>query len=184
MPDTDAGVVVYARKAVSARGWAVPFVLVGLLTLGFVVADLPHVNATTVLAPVGASSPVLLIWLLTLWSLDRYGAVTLTRETLRVGRDRVPVADIEPHWVRTLATKADPALAQRLGTSASTVQVPGSKQADRDRGRLLGGAYAATFGDDLVTLELRGNERVTVPTRDRRGLLAGLLTALDETGGA
>jgi len=30
-----------------------------------------------------------------------------------------------------------------------------------------------------VTLELRHDQRVSVPTRDRRGLLAGLLTALD-----
>jgi len=171
--------VLYARKAVSRRAWAIPFALLAVLVVAMVIADLPDVRGITVIAPVAAASPILVIWLLTLWSINRYGAVTLTRDTLRVGRDRVPVADIEPQWVRMLATRADPALAQRLGASASTLQLPGSRQADRDRGRLLGGAYGATVGDDLVTLELRHDQRVSVPTRDRRGLLAGLLTALD-----
>ena len=182
MPATESDVV-YARKAVSRRAWAIPFVLLAALVVVMVLTDLPDVRSITVVAPLAAASPILAIWLLTLWSINRYGAVTLTRETLRVGRDRVPVADIEPQWVRMLATRADPALAQRFGTSASTLQLPGGRQGDRDRGRVLGGAYGATLGDDLVTLELRGNQRVSVPTRDRRGLLAGLLTALDGPDG-
>jgi hypothetical protein len=124
------------------------------------------------------------IWLLTLWSIDRYGAITLTRETLRVGRDTLAVAQIEPQWVRMLAGKADPSLAARLATSAATLQLPGDRVADTSRGRLLGGAYGTTLGDDLVTLELRGNQRVSVPTRDRRGLLVGLLTVVDGIGQA
>ena len=149
MPDAEPEVI-YARKAVSPRAWAVPFVLVAVLTVVLVVAVLPDVRTSTVVAAVAGSSPVLAIWLLTLWSINRYGAVTLTREALRVGRDRVPVADIEPQWVRMLASKADPALAQRIGISASTLQLPGARLADRDRGRLLGGAYGATLGDDRL----------------------------------
>ncbi|WP_457112510.1 hypothetical protein [Marmoricola sp. URHA0025 HA25] len=177
--------VIYARKPVSRRGWAIPFALLLAFTAVMVVKDLPDFRGITVVAAIGGFSPILLIWLLTLWSINRYGAVTLTRETLRVGRDRVPVAQIEPQWVRMLAQRADPSLAQRLGTSATTLQLPGERQVDRGRGRLLGGAYGTTLGDDLVTLELRddglGNRRVSVPTRDRRGLLLGLLTALDAT---
>jgi hypothetical protein len=183
MPATGSEVV-YASKAVSGRAWATPFILVAALTVVLVISDLPDLDSTSVVAPVGASSPVLAVWLLALWSMNRYGAITLTPETLRVGRDRVPVADIEPQWVHMLAHRADPTLAQRLATSATTVQLPGDAQVDNERGRILGGAFGTTLGGDLVTLELRGdglrrNERVSVPTNDRRGLLRGLVTALE-----
>ena len=56
--------VLYARKPVSGRAWALPFVLLALLTLAFVVKDVPDVTTTSWVAPLGAFSPVLLIWLL------------------------------------------------------------------------------------------------------------------------
>ena len=184
MPD-----VIYARKPVSRAMWRLPIVLwvVGSLALLYSTRD--DLSSFQVVMAVIIPGAIFGVWLLTLWSMNRYGAVTLTHETLRVGRDQVPVAAIEPQWVRMLAARADPSLARRLGTSATTLQLPGTSQVDRGRGRLLGGAYGTTFGDDLVTLELRGdgvarNTRVSVPTKDRRGLLAGLLDALGEPGAA
>jgi hypothetical protein len=181
--------VIYARKPVSRTMWRLPIALwvVGSLALLYTTRD--DLSSFQVVMAVIAPGTIFGIWLLTLWSINRYGAITLTRDTLRVGRDRVPVAQIEPQWVRMLAARADPSLAQRLGTSATTVQLPGAGQVDLGRGRLLGGAYGTTLGDDLVTLELRGdgvarNTRVSVPTKDRRGLLAGLLDALGEPGEA
>ena len=52
--------------------------------------------------------------------------------------------------------------------------------ADRDTGRLLGGAYGSTLGSDVVTLRQSDGRRVGVATHDRAGLLDALLTALDD----
>jgi hypothetical protein len=167
--------------------WLLPGVLWACSTVALLVVAPGGLSPFNVVFAAIAPGTVFGIWLLTLWSMNRYGAISLTRETLRVGRDRVAVTDIEPQWVRMLATRADPTLAQRLGSSATALQLPGSASVDGGRGRLLGGAYGATLGDDLVTLEVRRDgvqrhSRVSVPTKDRRGLLAGLLTALDESG--
>jgi hypothetical protein len=178
MPATDSEVI-YARKAVSGRAWAIPFVLVAVFTVVFVVLDLPDLTATSAIAPIGASSPALAIWLLTLWSINRYAAITLTRDTLRVGRHSVPVATIDPVWVRMLASKAAPGLRDRVLASAAAFEVPGHETSNGDRGRVLGGAYGATLGADLVTLRLLDGTRVSAQTSDRAGMLAGLLTAVD-----
>ena len=175
--------MIYARPAVSRRAWALP--LVGWLaaTTALLLTSRGQLTGAQVVLSIVGPGALFGVWLLTLWSMNRYAAVTLTRQTLTVGRDRVAVADLEPQWVRMLAAKADPSLAQRLGTSITTLQLPGDRP-DNERGRLLGGAFGTTLGDDLVTLELRGDglrrhERVSVPTKDRRGLLAGLLTAVE-----
>ena len=172
--------VIYARKPVSRNMWLLPSLLWVASTLALLVSSRVDLSTFQIVISLIAPGMIFGIWLLTLWSINRYGAITLTSDTLRVGRDSVPVAQIEPQWVRMLARRADPTLAQRLGTSATTLQLPGDRQVDAGRGRLLGGAYGTTLGDDLVTLELQG-ERVSVPTKDRRGLLAGLLTALAES---
>jgi hypothetical protein len=171
--------VLYARPAVSRRAWVIPFALLAAFTLVMVVKDLPDFETITVVASVAGFSPVLAVWLLTLWSINRYGAITLTRQTLRAGRHSVPVAQIDPAWVRMLATKASPGLKERVLASAATFEVPGLELSNGDRGRLLGGAYGATLGSDLVTLRLVDGSRVSAQTGDREGLLAGLLTALD-----
>ena len=174
--------VIYARSPVSRGMWSLPLVLWAVASVALLLTSEELSTAQVVLSAVGPGA-LFGIWLLTLWSIDRYAAVTLTSDTLRVGRDRVPVADIEPQWVHMLARRADPSLAQRLATSATTVQLPGDAQVDNERGRLLGGAFGTTLGGDLVTLELRGdglhrNQRVSVPTKDRRGLLGALVTVL------
>jgi len=171
--------LIYARKAVSARAWAIPFLLLAAFTVVMVLRDLPDFRTITVVASIGGWSPVLAVWLLTLWSMNRYGAITLTRDTLRVGRDRLPVSRIDPAWVRMLATRASSRLEERVLASTASFDVPEREISKGDRGRLLGGAYGATLGSDLVTLLLVDGERVSVQSGDREGLLGGLLTALD-----
>ena len=101
--------------------------------------------------------------------MNRYGTVTITADTLRVGRDRLPLSTIDPEWVRMLASKASPTLRERVLTSASTIQVPAHVQVDPGRGRLLGGAYGTSMGSDQVTLRLTDGSRVTAPSNDREG---------------
>ncbi|MEU4603573.1 hypothetical protein AB0F43_11390 [Kribbella sp. NPDC023972] len=170
--------VIYQHRPVSRRMWLLPIVLWIAATVAMLLTSQVELDTFQVTVSVIGPGALFGIWLLTLWSINRYGAVTLTRESLRVGRHTIAVAEIEPQWVRMLAGRADPALAQRIAPH----HVSAERQARRDRGQLLGGAYGTVLGDDLVTLELHGSgqRRVSVPTRDRRGLLAGLVTALDQ----
>ena len=65
--------------------------------------------------------------------MNRYGTITITADTLRVGRDRLPLDTIDPEWVRMLASKASPTLRERVLTSAGTIQVPAHVQVDPGR---------------------------------------------------
>jgi hypothetical protein len=171
--------VIYVRKPVSHRMWLLPVVLWVGATIVLLLTSKTSLTTFQVVMAAIIPGTIFGVWLLTLYSLDRYGAIRLDRETLRVGRDTVPVASLDPAWVRMLATKASPGLRERVLASAATFAVPGAETADRGRGRLLGGAYGATIGTDLVTLRLVDGSRVSAPTRDRQALLGGLLTALD-----
>ena len=174
--------VIYRKRAVSGRAWAVP----GALALIAIAYSLITEHRTwdrligslvvmlILVAVIGG------IWCLTLYSMNRYGTVTITADTVRVGRDRLPLNTVDPEWVRMLASKASPTLRERVLTSAGTIQVPAHVQVDPGRGRLLGGAYGTSMGSDQVTLRLTDGSRVTAPSNDREGLLAGLLTALGD----
>ena len=120
------------------------------------------------------------IWLLTLYSMNRDRTVTVTRDTLVVGRERLALDRLDPAWVRMLAGKRLPAPA-RAGRGVRRQRRRADRDlADRDSGRLLGGAYGATLGSDVVTLRQSNGRRVAVATADRPGLLGALLTALGD----
>ena len=173
-------VVVYRKHAVSGRAWAVP----GILSLIGISYSLITEHGTRDRL-IGSLVVMLIlvailggIWCLTLYSMNRYGTITITADTLRVGRDRLPLDTIDPEWICMLASKASPNLRERVLTSVGTIQVPAHVQVDPGRGRLLGGAYGTGMGSDQVTLRLTDGSRVTAPSNDREGLLAALLTAL------
>jgi hypothetical protein len=175
--------VIYRHRPVSRRMWLWPVVLWVLSSSGLLLASKPELNGTQVGLAVFGPGGLFTLWLLLLLALNWRGTVSVTRETLRVGTDRVPVAAIDPDWVRMLAAKADPELAARVG-AAPPPPIADDRLADKRRGRLLGGAYGATGADDLVTLDVLNErtgrlERASLPARDRRGLLAGLVSALD-----
>jgi hypothetical protein len=174
----DMAAVSYRKRAVSGRAWAAPGVL-ALIALAYsLVTEHGDRMLGSLAVMLGLIAVIGGIWVLTLYSMNRYGTVTITGDTLRVGRDRLPLDRIDLEWVRMLASKASPTLRERVLTSASTIQVPAHVQLDARRGRLLGGAYGTSVGSDQVTLRLTDGSRVTAPSNDREGLLAALLTAL------
>ena len=89
---------------------------------------------------------------LTMGSTGRYGNITLTEEVLRVGRDQVALAALDPD-----------------GVSA-----PG----ERAQGKLLGGAYAPTLGRGVVGVRLRDGNTRLVATTSPDAFRAALLEAL------
>ncbi len=152
-------------------GWAV-----GSLLLLFVAS--PELSRFYLVTSAIAPGMIFGIWLLTLWSINRYGDVTVTRDTLRVGRENLPIASLDPDWVRMLASKASPDLLERVTAAGGIPEIAGAELRKRDSGRLVGGAYTSTLGTETVTLLLRAGGRVAVPSGDRAGLLSALLTAL------
>ncbi|WP_110182241.1 hypothetical protein [Nocardioides solisilvae] len=113
------------------------------------------------------------VWvtLITLWSMEFYGRTRLTRTTLQVGRDRMPVADLDPAGVRGL-DREQPSIGARLRSSMGDVHLPGSATPEF---RYLGGSYGTPIGMDAVSLPLRNGGVVRFYVRDR----AALLTAVD-----
>jgi len=117
------------------------------------------------------------IWvmLLTLWSMEFYGRLTLTRSTLRVGRDRMPLSELDPVGARAV-DREQPAMGARLRTSAGDVHVPRSARA-RPHGatfRYLGGSYGTPWGMDAVSLPTRDGGAVRFYVRNRGAFLAAL----------
>ncbi|MFD3353507.1 hypothetical protein [Streptomyces fradiae] len=102
------------------------------------------------------------------------------RGVLRVGRERLPLADIDPASVHAALAQPDPAAAARLVASARTVDapVPGLRASDTGAPRLVGGGWGAPMGMDVVVLATRGGEALSIATHDRKAFLTALAGAL------
>lgn len=159
--------VLYRRSAVSRVGWAIPLVLfaIGYVILLILFAH-PELTAVDFLTAAIIPGILLLVWLNTLYSICRYGNITVTRDTLRVGRHTRPVVQLDRAW-----------LADRVHTA--------SLPANGEVGELMGGSWGSAIGaGDLVSLQLVDGSRVSVQTKDRAGLVAALLRAIDSPGNA
>ncbi|MFD9069422.1 DUF3093 family protein [Streptomyces lasiicapitis] len=121
----------------------------------------------------------LLICLLVPLSKWIYHRIELDAQTLRVGRERIPLVVIDPRSVQAAAGEALPGAAQRYATSLNTVDapLPGFRAADHGNPRLVGGAWGLPMGMDSVVIGTRQGERLTIATRDRAAFLAALFHA-------
>jgi hypothetical protein len=99
---------------------------------------------------------------------------------LRVGRERLALADIDPASVRAALQEPTPGVAARYAASAQAVDapVPGLRAADRGEPRLVGGGWGVPLGMDIVVLTTRGGEELSIATHDRAALLAALAAVL------
>lgn len=116
------------------------------------------------------------VWvaLFAMWSIDRSGRTTVTSDELRVGRLRVPVGDIERASVVQLARQS-PDLWRRLVASSGQIDYEALRFRDTGEPPILGGARATPLGADAITVTLRGQGPVLIPTADRDGLVSALL---------
>jgi hypothetical protein len=158
--------VLYRKPAVSRVAWAIPIVLWVIAAVVLLAISETDLDTTQVVLALVAPGAVFGIWLLAVYSVKRYGDVTVTRDTLRVGRHTRPVAQLDRAWL------ADP---------ANTDGLP----AGGEVGPLMGGSWGSTIGaGDLVSLQLVDGTRVSVQTKDRQGLRTALLQAIDSRGDA
>ncbi|MFD0417415.1 hypothetical protein [Streptomyces sp. NPDC127108] len=85
-----------------------------------------------------------------------YHRIEIDAATLRVGRERLPLTDIDPASVR----------------AAAQGQLPSANP------RLMGGAWGVPMGMDTVVIATRRGEFLTVATRDRAAFLHALSAPL------
>lgn len=96
--------------------------------------------------------------------------IRVDAQTLRVGRERIPLAELDPAGVHAASQQAVPTAAQRYATSLST-DAPVAA-------RLVGGGWSVPMGMDSVVITTRRGEALTIATRDRTAFLTALGRAL------
>lgn len=169
------------RQRTGRLGFRICYVLLGLLALYGLLSGLDqglgYALAGAALYPVTLGIPVV-IALLTLWSKDRYGAVTLTPDTLRVGRTTVPVHALDLTDL-LLQAREIPALAQRWAGLIASTPLP----AERVVGQapMLGGSYGSSYASAVLTVRIDGLGWRRIDAKRPTELLDALLIA--RTGG-
>lgn len=167
--------LIYRRNAarprivvLSAIAWVLFIVVLVTLLLGGVDA-VAGIVVAVVLGLVGVSG----IWMIVM--MQNLGRIRLSASALRVGRNgSVPVEDLDPAWVRMLASHTSATLRERVDGSPGPVAM---ETATPD-GPTLGGPLAHMKEFSVVTLRLRDRTAVKVATDDEAGLIEGLLTAV------
>ncbi|TQL01848.1 DUF3093 family protein [Cellulomonas sp. SLBN-39] len=125
----------YQELRISARAWWI-LLSVTIIATGLLVASAPGeavLVALIVLIPA-------VITAITMWSVGFYGNITLTDDTLRVGRHQLRVTDMHPYGV-----------------------VPAGERVD---GKIMGGAYGSTLGTNIVGIQRHDGTTALVETRD------------------
>jgi len=136
----------YQERSPSRRAW---LILAAICVVGWsalAIADGSWVFATSLVVMLGGIAAI------AMWSTGRYGNITLTDSELRVGRARIPLADIHPWGV--------------------------SQEGDTMSGKIVGGAYAQTLGTAVIGLSMRRGQNVLVQSKDPAALRAALEQAL------
>ncbi|MFE2373918.1 hypothetical protein [Streptomyces sp. NPDC059398] len=108
-----------------------------------------------------------------------YQRIHIDGETLRVGRERIPLATLDPVSVQAALQGAAPTPVERYAASTATIDapVPGLRSAERAGPRLVGGGWAVPMGMDSVTISTRQGESLLIATRDRTAFLTALANA-------
>ncbi|MFD9030199.1 DUF3093 family protein [Streptomyces sp. NPDC059567] len=99
---------------------------------------------------------------------------------LRVGRERIPLAEVDPASVHAALRLVKPRPARRYAATAGAVQSPlsGLQAADHGAPRLVGGGWAVPMGMDSVVVSTCRGERLAIATHDGAALLTALARAL------
>ena len=163
----DTAHVVYSAAPVRGRTYGIVAGILGLIAVvppvvGGRTGSLGEfaTNAAAYAATLGIP---LWIALITLWSVNRYGRIVLTRERLRVGRHELPVAALDAAAAREVAL-------DKKGPLPPVV--PGRVV------RHMGGAWDTPMGLEPVVLALVDGSAVVVDVKDRPGFLTALRSVL------
>ncbi|MBB5934677.1 hypothetical protein [Streptomyces zagrosensis] len=108
-----------------------------------------------------------------------YNRIDIAGGTLRVGRERFALTELDPASVTAALQAARPSAGQQFATSMNTTDAPlPGLRAGQGAPRLVGGGWAVPMGMDSVTITTRRGESLNIPTRDREAFLTALERAL------
>ncbi|MFE9406738.1 hypothetical protein ACFYNY_34085 [Streptomyces sp. NPDC006530] len=98
---------------------------------------------------------------------------------LRVGRERIPLASVDPASVGAALQSESLSPAQRYAASLGNIDapIPGLRAADRGAPRLVGGGWGVPMGMDSVEIRTRQGEPLSIATHDRLRFLTALARA-------
>ncbi len=107
-----------------------------------------------------------------------YNRIQIDAQKLRVGREHIPLSEIDPASVQT-ASDRTPGAAQRYVTSLATIDapLPGLHSADQGTPRLVGGGWGVPMGMDSVVIRTLQGGQLCIATRNRTAFLAALRQA-------
>ena len=165
------------RQRTGRVGFRICYALLGALALYGLLSSLDRgirfALLSALLYPVTLGIPVV-VALIGLWSVDVYGAVTLTRDELRVGRTRVPTSDLDlPDLLAQARDRTG--LAERWGGLIASTPLP--QERGGGHAPMLGGSYGSTLGSPALTVRLEGLGWRRIDTRRPHELLDALLVA-------
>ncbi|WP_028046082.1 DUF3093 family protein [Cellulomonas sp. URHE0023] len=136
----------YEERSPTRRSWLILLVVCVVGWVGLSFGEGGWVIATILVGIVGGIAAI------TMWSTGLYGNIRLTDSELRVGRSRVPLADLYPWGV--------------------------PENAEQGRAPLAGGALAPTLGANIMELHRRNGTRFRVQSKNPDALRAALDEAL------
>jgi hypothetical protein len=165
------------------KAWSITCVTIYLLGVAWMaVTSLPD-DLGPWLAVSGLFLLVLLPCLAVPISKHVYHRIRLTPETLRVGRERIAVAALDPGSIRAAYEEGGRAAARRIAESLATNEVPRARRRSGTAAhpRLVGGAWGTPMGMAVATIATRDGEHLCVATRDRDGFLLALLAVTGQS---
>lgn len=172
--------VLYAERPVGRRGWGI---FAAACVAGFAVVFLgagglhnASVLILAVLLVLVIGGPIALM----LFSKNFYGALVVTPEHIRVGRETIAVQDLWPREALDRLDPTAPSPTERLKNSAGAIKDSSGNLLGPQGGRLAGGAWAVPLASDYITLEVKG-EPVVITTNHRSDLIAAVRQAAQRT---
>jgi hypothetical protein len=172
--------ILYKKKPIKLRTWIIAFitwVLIGLIPAVVTPSDAGFIVDFLVYFLVWGSVTAG-IWVVTLFSINRYCTVTITNKIFKVGKQSVGINDINLVGLKKTSTKTPP-LFKRFITSSQQTKIPvkflGAK--DKENSLIFGGSWGTPLGFDSFIIEMKDGKHyiVPVPSGERKVIISTLL---------